>query len=356
MEQISPLQVVMISIQVVLGTSMVLLPASIFQVAGRDGAVAFLLATVPLLAGAWLLAATGKRFPDAPLCHVLVGHFPVAGRVMMAGYTGFMFLNLAFQLRMLNDFTTVLLLPRTPLLATAGLVALVTLATARGGWVVVARMTQLFLPSLVASFFVIPLMLGRLYQPRMIAPILEWGVGPALAGGWVALGFMGQAILPGLLIPFRSMRYYGVAGLALAGVLVSIPMSLTLLVLGPHLASRFTFPMAEMVRHVRLTDFLDRWDLFVIGMYLPVGFITAGQCLHMTCAGLHRLWSQLSETDLVTPVGVLGMIWSLWFFGSPIQVIELLRLWPGVAVAFYLAVPLLLWLFLRPAAKVAAKN
>lgn len=350
MQGLSRLQAAMLAVLLVLGNALVLLPSPIFQVARRDGWMGFGLGLIFGLPAAWLLARTAKRFPDRPLAAVLVKQHPIAGRITVGGLIAFTFLLGITQLRTLTDFTGILLLPRTPLIVIGALIGVALIATARLGLVVIARMTQIFLPPLVALFFLVPMMLNRMYQPRLFQPVFEWGFGPALGGGLLALATIGQVLFVGLLVPFRTLGYHGLTAIGIAALLMTEVMFLTTLVMGPELGARFAFPIAELVRHTRLTDFLDRWDLFMIGIYQPSGFVAASTHLYVIGHGLHLLWPALKMQDMVLPVGLVLYASSVWFFESPSQIAALLRTWTPLTMLFFLVLPGLLWLFLRPKA------
>lgn len=348
MQTVSLSQAVMMVIMLVLGNAMVLLPSPIFQVARRDGWMAFVLALPLALPVAWMLARTAKRFPEQLLTEVLVRRAPILGRLALGSFLAFTFLLGVTQLRTLTDFVGILLLPRTPLVVIAGIVGIALIAIARSGLVVTARMTQIFLPPLLALFVVVPIMLNRMFQPRLFQPILEYGLAPAMGGGLLALGAMGHVVLVALLVPFRTFRYHGLTAMGIAAYLMTQSLFLTVMVMGPELGARFAFPIAEMVRHTRLTDFLDRWDLFMIGIYLPSGFIAGSLYLYFVCHGLQRLWPALKEQDMAFPVGLLFFSCAIWFFESPSQVAGLLRTATPLTLLFYVGLPVLLWLFLRP--------
>lgn len=65
-------------------------------------------------------------------------------------------------------------------------------------------------------------------------------------------------------------------------------------VLGYPILARTLYPSDELVRQVRVTDFLDRMDLFYVGIWLPTMMTKIAYSLYLVCHGLNRVAPNLS--------------------------------------------------------------
>lgn len=357
MEHSSGRQLGLIGVNCLITVTAIHMPTQVIQAAGPDLWVSFLLAGALLLLLIWCLTRAVARFPNQDLFGALATRFPVAGRLLIFGYMLFFAQVFLRDTRMLIDVIKVILLQQTPLIIIGALVTATTILIARGGAVILGRITELFTTPLIAVTMLIPLMVVRNMDLRHIQPVLSEGLLPPLGGLWYLIGYVGETVLlavigTGSALRFRQQAFWVLGGTAL---IMSSTLS-TLLVLGPHVGSRMMFPVYELIRAIFITDFLDRFDLFIVAMWMPAMLIRISYSLYAVCHGAKQILPSLDAKLLTAPVGALGLSGTFWLFGNALQTLHFGQYWPFFALWFELAIPAVLLLVLKPRDKGAAKG
>lgn len=349
MDRISGRQLGLIGVNCLISVTAIHLPTHLIQAAGPDLWVSFLLAGALLLLPIWCLIRVVARFPEHDLFGALASRFPVAGRLVIVGYLLFFSLIFLRDTRMLIDVTKVILLQQTPLIIIGALITATAIMIARGGAVILGRITELFGTPLIVVTVLVPIMVVRNMDVRHIHPVLSEGLLPPLHGLWYLFGIVGETVLLAVIGTGPALRFRQVALWLLGGTGLVMAISLsTLLVLGPHVGSRMMFPVYELIRAIYITDFLDRFDLFIVAIWMPAMLIRISYSLYALCHGARQVWPALDAPLLAAPMGVLGLSGTFWLFGNALQTLHFSEHWPGLALWFELAIPLLLWLVLKP--------
>lgn len=349
MEKISSRQLSLIGCTLVMDATIISVPAQITAVAKVDFWLAYLLGAAFMTVPLWMLSKISARFPDKDLYDIAVQRYPVAGRIVSLLYISFFLFILARDLRSIVDFVNVALLPMTPISVTAALVTITLIFIARGGIEMVARLNSLWQPILIIVAFMLPFILFRELQVRHVLPSLEYGAIPALKGGWYAVSYIGEIVLLPFIFEGRTFHFRtGLSGMLLGVLLVEISHWTLVLTLGVLIPIRTLYPMYELVRQIRLTDFLDRFDLPIVGIWLPAMIVRTSFCLFAVCHGINRIFPSISGKELSTPFGVLGFVCCFWLFRNTMNVFLFNGVWTAIALVFEWLIPLALFVFLRP--------
>jgi len=328
--------------------TLVHIPTQMVVIASQSAWMAVVSSSIITLLIIWMVALLSKRFPRQDLIQVVVRRSPFVGRGIVLGYLVFALMILARDLRAFAGFVEVVLLPTTPIYVTVALAGLTAILCARSGLVTLGRMAELVMPPFIVAIALMPILTASELRPKFAYPLFN---GPLLAlaeATWITSPQLVEAILLVLILTQRTgmvkPTMYGVLTGHLMLLLVII---LNLLVLGPNMNERLIYAGYETVRSIRLTDFLDRFDLIIVGLWIPTLLVKAGIILHFICNGLFRLAPDLSEREMATPFGILGVALSLWFFANAMEVAALNSVWPPFAIVFWVIIPVLLFLFLR---------
>ncbi|BCJ85867.1 GerAB/ArcD/ProY family transporter [Effusibacillus dendaii] len=349
MEQISERQLMMVGVSYVLVVTSLSLPAQIIGVARQDAWLAYFPAMIVAIVSLWLLSIVLKRFPKQDLFEAMIGRFRVWGRVVAFLYVLFFFFVLLRDIRIFVDFINTVLLPQTPVIIISVLIFFTVAIIARGGIEIVARMTELFLPILIAVILIIPIVTVKDFEYHYLLPLFENGLLPTLKGSWLAVSYLGKIMVLPLIFSNPTFRFrQGFYGLVLGVLLLEILIVLDILALGNNLSAHSVYPNYEMVRQIRLTDFLDRFDILIIGIYMPAMLTKISVSLYVVCHGLKRILPDVSVKLLTTPIAAFAMVCSFWFFKNTIQLMDFNISWTALALVFELFIPILLFFVLKP--------
>ncbi|PZD95768.1 spore gernimation protein [Paenibacillus sambharensis] len=318
--------------------------------------LAQIIPAVLILLVLWLLSYIMKKYPDHNLFQIFKIRFPRLGRLLIVCYILFFFYVMFRDVRMTSDFVNAALLPRTPLILIGSLMVLTVVLIARDGIVPLARMTELFGFSMLAIVFLLPLLFVGDLQWDNLLPLTDVNLGDLFTGTWYLISYTGEIIGIFFLATHRSFRFR-TAALALGIALYQLLniAFLTLLVLGAPIMGRIVYPSFELVRHIHLTDFLDRMDLPMVGIYMPSLIIKIGYSLVIVCMGLKELSPNISGRMMTAPVGFLAFSFSFWFYESLMQMLNFNRTWTTIALLFEVLIPLLVFPFFIPKHKLGAR-
>ncbi|AFC31687.1 spore germination protein [Paenibacillus mucilaginosus 3016] len=348
MEKLSERQLILIGIAYILNTTLISVPNLVLGLARMDAWFSYGAAVLFFLPVLWMLARISRRFPGQDLFSVMIDSMPAAGRFLAAVFIFFYLFVLMRDLRMLIDFVNIILLPLTPLTVTASLLVITVIMIARGGMEILGRMTELWLPVLLIVIVLIPVFLFQDFDLRFIRPFFDRGLIPPLQGAYIVAPYIGEIIALPLICPGPVFRFRTGLTAMLTGMTALLLLTLyTILTLGTLIPDRVLFPTYEMVRQIRATDFLDRFDLPLVGIYLPTMITKVAYSLFVVCHGLHRMFPGLSARKLINPFGLAAYVGSFWLFDNTTQMLGFNRFWPVVALPVEVLLPVLLFLMLR---------
>lgn len=322
------------------------------EVAQQDAWLSYLPALGFAFLSLWMLSEIMSRFPERDLFAAMMNHLPFWGRVVSVWYVFFFFFIFARDIRILIDFTDIILLPQTPLIVIAILITLTATLITRGGIEVIARMTEFFFPILAFIVLILPIFVFSELDFKQLKPFLEQGVGRVLQGSWYSTPYVGEIIALPFIFSNRSFQLRnGIYGLLVGTFLLESLIIQTIMVFGPDLTIHLFDPPYELIRQIRITDFLDRFDLPIAAIWIPNILIKISLDLYIVVHGITRIFSDVSAKLITTSTGLLGMVCSFWFFENSIQQIKFDYVWPVLANIFVMGLPALLFFILRPPQK-----
>lgn len=357
MQTISSRQLILIGAMFTLTTTLISVQSQMVWYSKQQIWLSHVLALLVMLLPLWMLSKVLARFPERDLFEVLVIRFPVIGRGIGLLYVLFYFYILFRDLRMAVDFTNVALLPETPLGITAGLVMFSVICLTYGGIEILGRSTEVYGTLLLVMSALISVVLFREFDWTNMMPFWDIDASGVVIGSWLLISYLGEMIGIAFFCSGRMLRFkHCFLGLLIGtGVLMALAVQ-ALLVLGIPVMSRLLYPNYELVRQIRITDFLDRFELPLVGIWLPAMMTKIGYSLFIVCHGLKRLVPNTSGQRFVIPVGLLAYACSFWFFENTIQLFNLNLEWPAVSLIFQLIIPALLFMILKPKKENTAKQ
>jgi spore germination protein len=349
LERISSRQIILIGAAYVLNATSISVPSQIIGVAQMDAWLSYVSAGSVILFSLWILSKVMGRFPEQDLYEAMIKRLPTIGRCISLLYIGFFFFLCARDIRMVTDFVNLALLQRTPIVVVAVMIVVTIILIARGGIEISARMTELWFPVFFMIVILIAVVIYREFEYKFLRPFFEFGLVPSFKGGWYAVSYIGEVTALPFIFSNRTFQFkHGWIALSLGLFALLLLNFYTILSLGTNIPEMTLYPSYEMVRHLRVTDFLDRFDLPVVGVWLPTMLTKIAFSLYIVCHGLKRVLPSVSAKIIVTPVGILAFVCSFWFFESAIQLFNFNRTWTALALIFQLFIPVILFLFLKP--------
>jgi spore germination protein len=324
--------------------SMILMLKTTKQDAWISFIVVAIIALFPLLVSYQI----GKRMPDGDFVSVLISRLPFLGRVIMFLYLLVLFFTISHNLRLIIDKVNVHILQQTPLTVVGLVIILTCIFIAKGGLEILARMSEIFFPLFALTILSLPFFLVGESHLSFLQPMFTEGVGPILLGAWYAIGYIGEIIVIPLILSKSVYNVHkAIQGLFLGVFLLIVTLIQTILIFGPEMPTLYFDPPYELVRQIRITDFLDRMDLPIVSLWIPTLIIKISITLYAISHIISRLFQNISSELFITPIGFLAFVCSFFFFDSATQIIEMGKVKPFMILIISYLLPLLMWILLR---------
>ncbi|WP_281889754.1 endospore germination permease [Paenibacillus sp. YYML68] len=348
-QQLSNRQIVLIGSSLVLNTTLISAPMLMTKAASQSAIFGYVL---PLLVVGlcWLLLArTMARYPGRDLFQAMTTRFGKLGKLVIIAYGGYFFLILTRDMRSIVDFVSYSLLPTTPGILLALAVGASLVFISRGSLTAVGRMTEIYQTFLIIVICMLPFALAKEIEINNTRPFLETGIYEIATASFYAYGYIGElCLLPFLITAQPYPRRAGLLGLLLGIGLLQLLIVLCMTVMNPDLTSQTVYPNYHLIREIRITDFLDRFDLAIVGIWLPAAIVRTSIILYLICRAVVRVVPQMDEALTAAPVALAAVVGSIWFYESYLQLMGMMKRWPLITVLFTGLMPVLLYLFLRP--------
>ncbi|MET3207224.1 UNVERIFIED_CONTAM: spore germination protein [Paenibacillus sp. PvR008] len=352
MKQFTTRQIVLLGVLMEVSITTVHAPAQAADYAHQDAYWTCAIAAIVLCLPIWAMLKLGQRFPDQDLLQAIVSSHPVLGRMLLSVYLILFLIIFARDLRIITDMVEVVLLPLTPLVVISLILLLTLVFMAKGGISTIVNMGEIFVPVLILILLTMPLFFGRNMDFSVLRPFLHPDVGGVAKGSWRMLGYMADIMMLPFVISGKNYNPHSAWLGHLTGTIFMIMIvMLTELVTGIPILSRLFYPSYELARQLQLTDFLDRFDLFVAALTVPTLLTKIGFDLYVISLTVKRMFAPAWGSLIVWPVGLLGYVCSFMLFSNIIQIYDFSREWTVVMIIFFVFMPLMLWLVIRPKRK-----
>ncbi|MBX6395990.1 MAG: endospore germination permease [Alicyclobacillaceae bacterium] len=326
-QQLSRVQVVFLSLWIVLGTGILVMPFAIAQFVVRDAWITAFLFALGGVVVTGVIALFRWTFPRQSLvegCHTAFG--PVIGRVLSFWFLYLVFINDCFVLREISVFVNTAVLPITPNYFLTALFIIPVAYAVYQGLEVIGRMAEIITPVGIGITLILFLLAIQNADPSHIRPVLADGWKPVLQGGVVLWAFawefllllqVGEAVPPRRLVKDLLITTLIIT---LAGVVaeVTIPM-----VLGQSLTYS-TYPILEVVRTIRFGEFIERLDtLYVMGVVTTI-FLKLSLIHYVFVTGISRWFGLRHYRPAVWSGGAAVWAGSLFFIHDSTAMMDFL--------------------------------
>ncbi|GAF10126.1 GerAB/ArcD/ProY family transporter [Paenibacillus pini] len=274
MPNITSRQVILLGVTYIINITLIHVPSQLAGYGRQHAYLSFLVAGLVVALLLLVLTRSANRFPGQDLFQSLTSRFPIIGRFIGLLYLLFFFFILTRDMRSISDFTNVLLLPNTPIFVIGLCVATTVVYIVRGGLRTLIGITELYGPILIIVVFFMVFVVFKDFNTGYLKPVLyiDWaGVGK---GSWIAFSYLGQVLALPFICSGKNYRYrHGLYSLLIGTGLLTLIILMLLLILGAPITERMMYPTYELVRQLRVTDFLDRFDLILVALWFPAALL-----------------------------------------------------------------------------------
>lgn len=320
-------QMMMLASSSLIVANMLSLPSTLAKASAQDTLFVFAFATLYALAVAFLLyrlaaAVPGKNIFD--ISYELCGRG--VGGLLNFLLTAYLLYDLARLIRLYADYFNSSILLRTPKEFIAVIFVSLLVYYGRGTIEHVARTNELFFPLFVLLNILQPIFIINEINLNFLQPALAEGWKHPVLGGIVSFGAFDDLIVFGAFL--NSIRqakgfYFSMKlAVALSAVTLTIWIFLFLTVISPMTAGKVNYIGWVLVQQVHVTDFLDRVDLLLISIWMPISLIKMITLYFAVLHGIASFTKTKSYREYNSMLGLLVVILSMVSFRNVIDAIE----------------------------------
>ena len=350
-------QVLMIGSAFVLDSTLISKPSLVIRDLQSDFWQGLLLGLLYGVAVTIAFTVLASRFPRKDFFEGIIAGSPVLGRFVVAGYVLFFLGVLVRDIRSATDFVKVSLLTVTPLSVIAAMLGLCLILIARHGKHSVARMSQLWQPMLVVVLLLLPFFLATSLSGEALLPLMQHRPRDVWFGGSHIFAYTGEVIGIFMIATYRSWSFrFSLYSLFLGWGLLLVLTFAVVMSLGTEIPARTFYPNYEVIRKIRLTDFLDRLDLPIIGIWLPAMIVKTSFGLYIAANGVTRIYPKLRLQGIAIILGAAATATAIFAFGNSMQIFVFDRFWTPISAFFQLGMPVVLLLLVRKRKKPPTKS
>lgn len=301
----------------------------VYKLAGRDGWLSLLVALVPGLVTALVLAGLGWSMPGRSLVEMscaLLGK-PL-GKLVSLVYVGYFLLVPAITMRGLMDFMKTSFMPQTPPMV-FGLVFLFICAYAvLTGLQTLMKTNEMVLPILITA----GILLSGITLPnkdfQRLLPVLESGLNPVLRGSIPLLGLLGEIVVIGMVQPAvkrsDSLWKTNLGAVLIIVLLFAGPLTGPVAIFGAESATRFVYPTFSEMQYTRYGYFLEYLQSAAIFLWLFGSLGRVSLFYYASTLGASQLLGLTDYRKFVAPVGIVILALSIFSFPNILTVNEFL--------------------------------
>jgi spore germination protein KB len=287
------------------GTAIITLPTLIAIHAPRDAWTAALFffaagSVMCLLVGALARRLNGRDFVS--LVQQALGIWP--GKLLLIIFLVWLFHTISFIIWQMGSFISLSLLPNAPFTAVLIVIILPPVYAVYKGIEDIARCGQIiFIPTTLTLLLLLLLHIPEV-NPENLMPILGDGISNILQAGFVTLPWAGEIVLVLFLVPYlkdsRKTARFSFITVSLIGFGGLIGEIFYTAVFGP-LLQHLINPFYAIVRYIRPTAFIERYDIFFVAIILFGSFIKISLFIYIFVLCLSRVLGMTSHRPLVLP-------------------------------------------------------
>ncbi|GAB2697213.1 GerAB/ArcD/ProY family transporter [Paenibacillus thermoaerophilus] len=342
---IGNIQMVMLTGSLLSASNIISLPAAFCQISGRDAWFGIAVPICFTLIVIYAMYKLSERSPGSNLFEIArwaCGKW--AGGLLNAVLIGYLFVDLVGSVRLFTDHIHSSILLRTPREFTVMIIMVVIVYFGQGTIEDIARTNNILFPQFLLLFLGLPLLLLNEIDYTQIQPVLANGWLNPLLGGVPGIGAFGDIIAMGAFLgcadrPRHMLKALRI-GTILAGIVLTEAVWSTITVITARTAASTVFVGWIITQQIHITDFLDRVELFLLPIWMPIVLIRFCVLFQAITTGLASYARECKPYKFANVTGLLVMLAAIVSFRNVTEVMQAMNFgMAGLAVVvqlFYL--------------------
>lgn len=295
-----------------IGTSILVTPSGLAHTAREDAWIASIFSIFINLLMVVLYIAIGRVYPGQTIFEIhekVLGK--LLGKILSLIYLFYFLILTGTLLGNLGFFLSSEMMPETPIEAIQILFLIAAVMCARMGIILLARVGELMFPWIIFLFMVLVLSLTPQIDWNHIKPMLEEGWMPVAKAGYHASMFQELIVLM-VFLPLVKGEKKGerawMGGTAAGGLVLSMIVLLSVLILGIEQTENSTFPAFALAKTINLGNFFQRVEGILITLWILTFFIKISLLYLSILQGMKTVFQLKEQNPLIYPLSVLFII------------------------------------------------
>ncbi|WP_127530365.1 GerAB/ArcD/ProY family transporter [Paenibacillus kobensis] len=332
-----------------LGSALLILPASLANIAKQDAWLAIFVALAGYLLMSPLHIAlarqmNGRSFVD--YVSFIMGN--VLGRsIALLFVVAFSFLLFMLVLRDIGDFVATSVLPETPTEAIYALILVAVIYAVRSGVTVTGRAAELLFWAVMLLLTISIAALVPTIQLDNIKPVLEFGFKPVVHASILLIAFpFLESVLYLFFVPdFQNAKQWTSTVLRssiICGTLFCIVTFCNIATLSSKVTANLTYPSYFVIRTISFADIFERFEILIAVLWYISIFFRLSMILQAVKTGLSGIFRLHDGRALLIPLGLISFATAQSIFPNYAEVIHSFEFWPYYVFVFSLLFPAVL--------------
>ncbi|WP_433939519.1 GerAB/ArcD/ProY family transporter [Paenibacillus lautus] len=348
-KDIAPRQFYILAFGLTIGTSILVTPSGLAHTAREDAWMASLFSLLINLLMVVLYIAIARLYPGQSIFEI---HEKVLGKLLgklfSLIYLFYFLILTGTLLGNLGFFLSSEMMPETPIEAIQILFLIAAVMCARMGIILLARVGELMFPWIVFLFMVLVFSLIPQIDWNHIKPMLEEGWMPVAKAGFHSSMFQELIVLM-VFLPLVKGEKEGeralMRGAASGGLVLSIAVLLSVLILGIEQTENSTFPAYALAKTINLGNFFQRVEGILITLWILTFFIKISLLYLSILQGMKTVFGLKDQNSLIYPLSVLFVVVAWNTYINTVYVADIIQnVWSSYALLHLIVIPIVLYL------------
>ncbi|GGA29110.1 GerAB/ArcD/ProY family transporter [Paenibacillus physcomitrellae] len=347
--QIFPRQFFVLTFGLVVGTSILVTPSGLAHTAREDAWMASLVSLSINVLTVLLYIGITRLYPGRTIFQIHEDVLGKAlGKLLNLLYLFYFLILTGTLLGNLGFFLSSEMMPETPIEAIQIIFLVAAIVCAHKGIIILARVSELMFPWIILLFLILVGALIPQIHWNYIKPVLEDGWIPVFKAGIHSSMFEEMIVM----LTFISMvnekksreRLY-VMGTITGGLVLSIIVLLSVLVLGIEQTENSTFPAFALAKTINVGNFFQRVEGILITIWILTFFIKISLLFLSMLHGLQVTFGLKDHKPFIYPLAILFVIVAWNTYTNTVYVANIIQsVWVGYATLHLAAIPMIIWL------------
>lgn len=347
--KITPRQTGELLFIIMLASAVFLVPNFAADKVAQDAWLALLLGALLGFVPLWIVTRLGEHHPGKTIfqySETVLGKWP--GKLLTLYYVWSFLRVTAIVFREFSEFLVTSFMPNTPPSVFVISLAFMTVWAVLAGLEVIARMNE-FIILLVCTALVIVILLSlNNWDLNLLLPPFQANPLTLLKTAVIPNVWRVETVTVAILMPFmtRPKKAFvsGAAAACFAGVALAMGVIAATAVFSHHLLATLQFPIYNFVRTIKIAQFLSRFEVLVIVVWVAGIFIKTSIYLYLASLGLAQAAGLREYRPVVLPLAVICIAWAFSLYENIIALAKAVANASINIFILYLLLPLLLLL------------